>query len=144
MPTLHITNFARRALHTDRVYSIMRAPRPFELGAGHVSVLRPSRADLDAVRNGEISMETYRERFLSAILPLDLSPGRLLWSPWGEGASQPVEHGATLCCACSTAQAKQGRCHRVWAAHELYAQGWSIVLDGAPYDPKAWPGRGTP
>jgi hypothetical protein len=76
---------------------------------------------------------------------VDLSPGRVRWRRWVDDKSlpgEPVEHGSTLCCACSREKALKGHCHRVWAAHELYTQGWEVILDGAAYGPSTWPGRG--
>lgn len=41
-----------------------------------------------------------------------------------------VRDGDTLCCACSVAEARAGRCHRTWAAPFLVRAGWRVVLDG--------------
>ena len=41
---------------------------------------------------------------------------------------------ATLCCACSVAEAQAGRCHRSWAALHLRRAGWQVVLDGQPVE----------
>jgi len=55
-------------------------------------------------------------------------PGRLLArTPAGIAT---VADGDTLCCACSVAEARAGRCHRTWAAQFLVRAGWRVILDG--------------
>lgn len=48
--------------------------------------------------------------------------------------NSPVLGDATLCCACSVAEAQAGRCHRAWAGPYLRRAGWQVVLDGRPLD----------
>ena len=67
----------------------------------------------------------YEAQLQQALDQGELAPGRL---QHGDGrARTAVEDGAALCCACGTAAAQAGRCHRAWAAPFA---GWRVVLDG--------------
>ena len=119
--------------------TIMSRPREWEHGAGFVPYLTPPRALFDAVFAGEIGMDAYRWRYerLIALRTL-LQPGILEFNPGRRsedrdamlGRGTPVLDGATLCCACSIADADAGRCHRAWAAEALHAAGWRVFVDG--------------
>lgn len=125
MPTIHVTNHSSRALHKGRVYTIMALPREWEHGEGTVRLLVPKVIDLRAVQSGALTMDAYRERYLAGLVGADLRPGVLAT----EGGTVLAD-GDTICCSCAKDEAAAGRCHRVWAAEELHAQGWSVVLDG--------------
>lgn len=134
MPTIHVTNFASRKLHHGRVFSIMALPRQWEHGEGIVRALVPRVADLRAVRDELISMPEYRERYLAGLVGVDMRCGVLV-----SDSGEPLRDGDTICCACSREQAAESCCHRVWAAHELYAQGWTVILDGRPLNTEEGP-----
>lgn len=89
---------------------------------------------------GEVSMRRYRvsmelrwETVVGRLAPRALShvagPGGM-----GGGLTGDVFDGDTLCCACSVAEARAGRCHRTWAAPFLVRAGWRVVLDGEVVD----------
>lgn len=124
-PTIHLTNFASRKLHSGRVFTIMARPRQWEHGEGIVDVLTPLPADLIAYQAGVISLFRYRVLFERHLDKVDLSPGVL-----STGGDTLVVDGDTLCCACSKAEALAERCHRAWAAPYLVRAGWRVVLDG--------------
>jgi hypothetical protein len=130
--TIFLTNWSSRSLHHGTVYTIMRRPRRWELGAGRVEALTPDSRDFDDVRDGEISGAEYRRRFEAGLARHDLSPGRLGWWRTETGAlvGGSVRDGDTLCCACGREAAARGECHRVWSAHALARAGWNVVLDG--------------
>lgn len=116
-----------------RVLTIMRRPRPRygEAGIGSIDALTPSAEVFDGLRDGEIDAGQYRAAVTADIRARGdgLRPGALIvmLAPGGSG---PVRDGDTLICACSRAQAADGWCHRVWAAHALADHGWHVVLDG--------------
>ena len=68
-----------------------------------------------------------------------LRPGLLLAQANGGRGIYEVKNGDTLICSCSTERAREGRCHRAWAAILLCASGWSVVLDGRLLDLAATP-----
>jgi hypothetical protein len=129
--TLHLTNWSSTKLHgPGRVLGIMARPRSWEHGDGCVPDLMPHPDDLLELRDGRISIGTYRARLLARLRVAykargGLGPGQL-WMADGD----IVQDGDTLCCACSRDEARDGRCHRVWVAHALARCGWRVVLDG--------------
>lgn len=139
-PTLYLTNAAsRRPPHRGpgRVLTIMAAPRPAygEAGEGDVPALIPHLPWLRALQEGVLSLDEYRARFEAGLTSNahELSPGRLYARNLGwrkHYQPSPVRDGDTLICACSREAAREGRCHRVWAAHALARAGWRVVLDG--------------
>ena len=112
----------------------MTAPRYWETGDGRVPDLLPRFADLRLLRDEQITMDEYRERFQAA---MDERAARLdpesLYTVAGGGTL--VRDGDTLCCACSREAAAKGECHRVWAAEALVRAGWRVVLDGQEVTP---------
>ena len=137
-PTIHVTNWSSRKMHgPGRAWSIMVRPRRWELGDGFVRVFRPNAEMLDAVREGEITVDQYRDVFLIGYSePLFGGPPSyaLLRQGWLRadvlGGQELVRDGDTLCCACSRDAAAEGKCHRVWAAELLRRAGWRVLLDG--------------
>lgn len=129
-PTIFLTNWSSKFLHgPGRKLTIMRSPRSWEHGEGRVVALLPRRVDLIAVQAGQITSEEYNARCFEHFtsMPAHLSPGKLYTT--AEGGT-PVREGDTLCCKCSKADAKAGKCHRVVAAQVLRSAGWRVVLDG--------------
>lgn len=133
-PTIHLTNWSSRKLHSGRVFTIMARPRLWERGLGTVLALCPVGAEVAAMRRALADRENadarreYREmieaRWTNAsAFPMALEPGRLL--AFADGPIV-VADGDTLCCAC----ARGAECHRRWAAPFLARAGWSVVLDG--------------
>lgn len=135
-PTIHITNFASPQLHKGRVFSIMMWTPSWAARTGVVSCLQPSPENLRAYKDHRLSIEDYRDRFESHMKDMEvldcLRPGKLC---------VPADHrrniegiivadGDTLCCTCSRAEAKAGRCHRAWIAPYLVKAGWNVILDG--------------
>jgi hypothetical protein len=140
-PTLYLSNFASHrspGKWSPAPYApltIMTRPRHFERGAGRVDALVPT-AERDllaralADRLDVAAMAAYREALTSRWSTLDLSPGVLTYTPTNRPDPRVVLPGMTLCCACSVAEARAGRCHRSWAAPFLHRAGWAVVLDG--------------
>lgn len=150
-PTLHLTNWSSRKLHgPGRKFTIMAKPRAWEHGEGTVralapmsSALRPLMEKALADRSDTDAMNAYRWAYEARLVH-----GAPLLRPYGVGddtgyyldyAASPgekralvcaVSDGDTLCCACSVAEARAGRCHRTWAAPFLVRAGWRVVLDG--------------
>lgn len=138
-PTLYLSNWSSHrtpGMHgPGRKWTIMANPRAWERGEGAVRWLTPNTDDLLTVKAGNMGVDEYRLRcetrwdscagghrpgVLRAIFPEVRRAGRLV----------VVEDGDTLCCACSVAEARAGRCHRTWAAPFLVRAGWRVVLDG--------------
>ncbi len=139
MTTIYLSNFASHrtpgAHGPGRKLSIMAAPRAWEHGEGVVTVLVPALPDLRAAKAGAMEMAEYRARFERRLVDVAkagaLDRGGLLFEvPPYRSAPLPVADGDTLCCACSIAEARAGRCHRAWAAPYLRRAGWRVVLDG--------------
>lgn len=142
-PILYVTNWSSKKLHgPGRLFSIMARPRRWEHGEGTVIDLVPDIEDLADARSGRISMTQYRDRYevevagkRSKLAPWDLSAmgdrAKFITGPgkW-EFNKILILSGDTLCCACSRANAAEGKCHRVWAAHILAECGWKVILDG--------------
>jgi hypothetical protein len=137
--TLYLSNWSSHrtpGMHgPGRKWSIMAKPREWERGDGIVVVGTPDASDLDAVRAGTLTTAKYRarcearwDRWLAGYGPGILKP----WPKQMDGAEVvTVSDGDTLCCACSVAEAREGRCHRSWLAPYLVRAGWRVVLDGA-------------
>ena len=147
--TLYLSNFSSRrtpgAHGPGRVWTIMANPRQWERGIGRVAAvaplgdaLRPLLAAALAERRAGTSgpaAAAYRSAFDARLDIPDLLPGHLrgyTWEAMRDG--EPVADGDTLCCACSVAHARAGECHRAWAAPHLARAGWSVVLDGRPFN----------
>lgn len=143
-PTLHLTNWSSGRLHgPGRRFTIMARPRTWEMGEGCVVALKPSGLVIVGLlqraledRTDEAAMRAYREAYeavLSSAVAV-LRPRRLTAFGYGTGMGgglgTEVGDGDTLCCACSVAEARAGRCHRSWAAPFLVRAGWRVVLDG--------------
>ena len=147
-PTLWISNFASHrtpGMHgPGRLYTIMVRPRGWEHGAGRVSAFVPPDPDelvrvIAARRQGLTDLVgAYREGVIRAWAlnyeDYGHAPGELL-AYCADGVEAPVLDGDTLCCACSVAEARAGRCHRAWAAPFLARAGWRVVLDGVEVSP---------
>ncbi len=130
-PIIYLTNTASLRSGPNfrgpgRVYNIMAKPRSFEVQDGRVAALAPLSSFLDAQRQGRLTLEDYKRIYEERVDHHlgQLAPGRLLSS------AGPVKDGDTLICACSRDKAKQGKCHRAWAAEYLLRAGWGVVLDG--------------
>jgi hypothetical protein len=114
----------------------MARPRRWEKGEGTVSVFVPDADDLINVQEGTMTPEAYRDAFLRLVAyrvrkkAMPLMPGRLLATTPLDPV--PVADGDTLLCACGVEAAREGKCHRVWAAGFLAIAGWDVVLDGEP------------
>lgn len=107
----------------------MARPRRWECGEGVVSVLVPDVGDLLSFQEGLLDIAAYRYRYVRqrSLGLAGLAPGKLFaLTPLDP---VPVEDGDTLLCACGVAAAREGRCHRTWAASLLLLGGWDIVLD---------------
>lgn len=150
-PVLHLRSWAwvnaRRRdglLLSSPAYTIMAHPRAQygEIGEGRVPALTPQGAEVEMLQqlvrsrrsgtglgwDGDL-LARYRASMEARWASLDLSPaGLLVHHAVGLGRVQP---GSVLCCACSTANALRGECHRAWAAPVLARSGWSVWLDGA-------------
>lgn len=111
----------------------MAAPRPRygEAGEGVVRALVPVSLWVQEAKAGRMSMQQYRERYLSRLWTCrtSLVPGALE-AQAASGDVLPIQDGDTLLCCCSRAAAAAGECHRVWAAQALAAAGWRVILDG--------------
>lgn len=134
-PTVYLTNAAsRKPPHRGpgRVWTIMAAPRGQfgEAGEGAVRALVPPLDWVRAAKGGELPWGDYRRRYLELLEGRreQLDPGALVARD-----DQQVQDGDTLLCACSRANAAEGRCHRVWAAQALADAGWHVVLDGVAF-----------
>ena len=139
-PTIHVINWPSRRLHgPGRRYTIMARPRRWEHGEGRVSDLTPDVDDLDALREGFLTMRAYRDVYVEKGRGMPLRPGGL--HAYDNTSSAPfapsweVKDGDTLLCSCSKAKAAAGQCHRVWAAELLVEAGWRVVLDGKELTP---------
>jgi hypothetical protein len=144
-PTLYLSNFAshRSPGKWGPAYApltIMTRPRHFERGAGRVDDLVPT-AERDllaralADRSDVAAMAVYREALEARWSTLDLSPGVLTYTPTHRPHPMEVLPGMTLCCACSVAEARAGRCHRSWCAPFLVRAGWRVLIDGVEWPP---------
>ena len=116
-------------------YTIMAAPRVFEVGQGFVTALIPdgalmraAKAELAAGPPGPAAAR-YRAAYEARLLASDvLGPGALVAVKHGD--TDRVTDGSKLCCSCSRAAAAAGFCHRAWAAPILARVGWRVILDG--------------
>lgn len=133
-PTLYLSNWSSHrtpGMHgPGRKWTIMARPRVWERGMGEVSAFVPPVEWLDDVKAGRLHADNYfawlrfRWESATALFP----PGVLVAHARGDRIT--VRDGDTLCCACSVAEARAGRCHRTWAAPFLVRAGWRVVLDG--------------
>lgn len=146
-PTLYLSNWSSHrtpGMHgPGRKFTIMARPRAWERGVGALAALVPpvsaQRMLPDLLKDrhtGSASLlgDVYRtlcEGHFDA-RAAHLYPGALVAYD-ADGFTTPAEDGDTLCCACSVAEARAGRCHRTWAAPFLVRAGWRVVLDGQPY-----------
>jgi hypothetical protein len=136
MSVLYVTNLASRKHHgPGKRYTIMAAPRSFEHGDGCVNDLAPMPADVRAVKDGYLSLRAYRDKYIELAGQMPLWPEGLVATPTDaedrdSGDEVSVAHGDTLFCSCAVDAAREGRCHRVWAAELLRRAGWAVILDG--------------
>jgi hypothetical protein len=141
-PTIHLTNWSSRKLHSGRVFSIMARPRAWEHGVGTARALVPPVSAqsllprlLDSRHSGEnpgLLLDVYRtlcENHFEARVS-QMFHG-LLGDIDADGFRNLVADGDTLCCAC----ARGAECHRRWAAPFLVRAGWRVVLDGEEVRP---------
>ena len=152
-PTLYLSNWSSHrtpGMHGPKAkLCIMAKPRQWEHGEGRVPYLIPTGAvaelmalALDERKAGGDTgaLNTYHNAYCAALesAGIGLRPGRLMSFPWpgmGSGLPASLWDGDTLCCACSVAEARAGRCHRTWAAPFLVRAGWRVVLDGVEVAP---------
>lgn len=94
----------------------------------------------------DLALGAYRAAYIGrldglgvdALQPEDAGDGMIRFSAlcaggMDEGPVIGVRDGDTLCCACSVAESRAGRCHRSWAAPFLARAGWNVILDGVPF-----------
>lgn len=158
-PTLYLSNWSSHrtpgAHGPGRKWTIMARPRAWEHGEGRVTVLLPPAAEIPRLvrlvnerRGGAwpssrtLDADGLR---LASELPEYRAACEAHWRAYHEmlppGALMakagcllvPVADGDTLCCACSVAEARAGRCHRSWSAPHLYRAGWRVVLEGVEF-----------
>ena len=154
-PTLHVAGWAswRTQGHHAPLpapkYSIMSSAPEWATPSGVVGALVPRGAELAdlwlllAARRAkepvpEGVLARYRgaleARWEEALARGWLAPGSLRFCAvrpnrsWGTDWWQVTS--STLCCACSVAESRAGRCHRSWLAPFLRRAGWQVVLDG--------------
>lgn len=146
---VYVTNFAARRTpgfmgpaHRRR-FTMMRSPGAWGWGDGDAKLFIPSEALWQELRNEEVEMPEYLERFRKEVWSSSYD-GRLLLpgmlkayvgrrpkaNQLEERGTTPVKHGDTICCSCSRTDAYNGNCHRVPVAYCLLAHGWDVVLDG--------------
>lgn len=118
----------------------MARPRQWERGEGAVPLLVPDPDVLLDVKEGRISHDEYREKFIHLVAfrvrrkSMGIQPGELLVvAPTGTG---PVRDGDSLLCACGVEKALKGQCHRVWAGAFLAVAGWRVILDQDELSPE--------
>lgn len=138
-PTIYLSNWGSHSTPghhgPGKKWTIMARPRKFEQGAGTVIPLPPDPEDLADVRAGRMTVEQYRDAYLTAVREAVgrgwlLGPGKLEAATSKPHDYRTVGDGDTLCCSCSREAAARGECHRVWAARLLHDAGWRVVLDG--------------
>lgn len=146
-PTLYLSNWSSHrtpgAHGPGRKWSIMARPRAWERGEGAcipLAPLGPPGVLLDLLvvqrRAGAVDpdlLDRYRQAMAHRWGPREYGPDlgpTHLWAAPDEGPPVRVSDGDTLCCACAVAEAREGRCHRAWAAPFLVRAGWRVVLDG--------------
>lgn len=136
-PTIHLTNWSSRKLHSGRVFTIMARPRAWEHGDGLCRKFAPIHGDETRLMLNAITLRTptaiatYREA-IEARWRADtycMQPGLLVATNEAEFAGYILADGDTLCCACKVG----ADCHRRWAAPFLARAGWAVVLDGQPF-----------
>lgn len=147
-PTIYLSNWSSHrtpGMHgPGRKFSIMARPRAWEWGDGRVEPLAPM-GELEPMMIEALTeraagivegdaMQSYRMAYLRRIGVLDMRPGYLVASHGGTDARTVID-GTTLCCACSVAEARAGRCHRVWLAAAFVDAGWRVLLDGREWAP---------
>lgn len=150
-PTLYLSNWSSHrtpGMHgPGPKFTIMARPREWEHGGGRVPTLIPAGPTLALMDRalderraggGTAALDEYREAYCATleVSLVGLRPGRMMVisrDHGKKGGTLPASlwDGDTLCCACSVAEARAGRCHRTWAAPFLVRAGWRVVLDGA-------------
>lgn len=135
-PRVYLTNAASRRppyRGPGRVLTVMAHPRAEygEAGVGVVPFLVPPWDWVSDAKAGRISVDEYRGRYNRLVERRGgLAPGRLNAVLYEGEVVSPVAEGDTLVCACGREAAREGRCHRVWAAGALIGAGWRVILDG--------------
>lgn len=136
-PTIYISNWSssRTPGHhgiSGRKLSIMVKTPDYVVPDGRVEALVPDEKDLWATKQGSITSDIYKNRYLKSLWEKKsgLEPGMLRFRAINSEAEQIVQHGDTLCCVCSRKDAADDRCHRAWAATVLKEAGWVVILDG--------------
>ena len=126
-PTIHVTNWSSKKLRgPGKRWTIITAPRLFEMGDGECNILVPRLAYVRAAKAGRLHMADYRRFYIAEVNTDWIVPGQLL----ADRGMTTVTDGDTLCCACSRKAAAKGECHRAWAAALLVRAGWRVILDG--------------
>ena len=136
MNTIYLSNWSSHrtpGMHGPRrKFTIMANPRRWEHGDGEVSALVPPLEWVTEAKAGRLHIDNYaawlRYRWTAAETAGLFRVGEL--EAHVAGRHIEVVDGDTLCCACSVAEARAGRCHRAWAAPFLVRAGWRVVLDG--------------
>lgn len=146
-PRLYLSNWSSHrspGMHgPGRKWTAMAEPRAWEWGAGRVRALtplisevRPALAERRAGIADGPETRTYRVDFTKRMAEWELSgglqPGSLVATVGYDypGTYPKLGDGETVCCACSVAERRAGRCHLAWAAPFLEKAGWSVVMDG--------------
>lgn len=142
-PAIYVSNWGSHrtpgAHGPGRKWSIMAAPRRWEIGDGVLYPCTPAIEDLRSVQAGTMSLEEYRLRCETRwdIWPDAFAPWKLRCfrpRPFGGNSIRDpsiVRDGDSLLCGC----AKGKPCHRVWLAPRLNAAGWRVILDGTEFVP---------
>jgi len=148
-PLIYISNWSssRTPGHhgtSGRKFSVMVKTPDYVVPDGKVTALVPSEKDLWAARQGKITSEIYKQRYMKQLwdtLP-SLKPGELFYTEHGAG-EQLVQDGDTLCCVCSRRDSADDKCHRAWAAQVLKEAGWTVILDGKKLRDDVQPSQGA-
>jgi len=135
-PSVFLSNFASRKTKghhgPGRLLSIMVKTPHWSGADGTVAALMPHAKDLRRMKEGRITIEEYRRRFMMSMEARSelLEPHNLIVQSKKKLESFEVRDGDTLCCTCSRQAAADDKCHRVWVARALLEHGWDVVLDG--------------
>lgn len=105
---------------------------------GKVEAFVPRASDLWLFKNKEISVDKFRDRYVSGVKSygIKLGPGKLMWAPFSffeQKSAQLVEPGDALFYALGKNPGDEVDCHGPWAAAMLAEAGWAVVLNGEVY-----------
>ena len=95
---------------------------------GHVPQLFPDTHIFENYRNGAITWQQFRSKYIADLSSVPIHHGKLIAELY-DGEEVIVDDGDTLLCTCSKAKADDMRCHRAWAAHLLKRCNWRVMID---------------